>query len=186
MSAERLSRKYHHSPRPPLVESESRQQISLCQVENAQLHATRVAFRRSLRLATCQSENSALSSRTSRSVSRRATPCRPGEATSASSRLRSAQSASIARSLSSRDIRLIANVIPTSIIWSIKCPPARPNRRTAGENALRLQQPHSNSPEPSDLSSESLAKEDCPAGRRFAATHFGMLPYHSSNAAKLK
>ncbi len=129
MSAERLSRKYHHSPRPPLVESESRQQISLCQVENAQLHATRVAFRRSLRLATCQSENSALSSRTSRSVSRRATPCRPGEATSASSRLRSAQSASIARSLSSRDMRLIANVIPTSIIWSIKCPPARPNRR---------------------------------------------------------
>src|SRR3989442_10280035 len=102
MSAERLSRKYHHSPGPPLVEFESRQQISLCEVEDAQLHATRAAFRRSLRLVTCQSENSALPSRTSCSVSRKARPCQPGEATSASSRLRSAQSASIARSLSSR------------------------------------------------------------------------------------
>jgi hypothetical protein len=98
------------SPPQSLVKSESAEQIGLPEVQNPQLHAVRLALRRILRLALCQSENLALPSRTSCSVSRRTKPCQPGESVFASSRLKSAQSASIARSLSSRDIRPIGNV----------------------------------------------------------------------------
>ena len=101
--------------------------ISLHQVQNEQLHAFRSALRRILRLAVCHSENLALPSRTSRSVSHRITSCQPGESILASSWLRSAHSASIARSLSVRDIRLIGNVTAMRIVCRTKCPPARRN-----------------------------------------------------------
>jgi len=76
-----------HAPRLALVESEPAQQVGLREVENPQSHVLGPALRRIRRRALCQSENLALPSRTSCSVSRRTAPCQPGDSISASLRV---------------------------------------------------------------------------------------------------
>jgi hypothetical protein len=92
----------------------------------------RAALRRILLLATCQSENFALPARTRLSVSSSAVACQLGESISLSSFVRSAQRVSIARSLSSRDMRLIGKVIAMLQICPIAESPARTNEGSAG------------------------------------------------------
>src|SRR5207249_5144731 len=84
--------------------SESIEQVNLSETEDSKRHASFAALRRIRFLASSQSLNFALPLFIARSASRNACVCHAGDSNRSSSLERSAQSASIARNFSSRDI----------------------------------------------------------------------------------
>src|SRR6266480_7541581 len=88
----------------PLIKAKAIEQVDLSETEDSKRHASFAALRRIRFLASSQSLNFALPLFIARSASRNACACHAGDSNRSSSLERSAQSASIARNFSSRDI----------------------------------------------------------------------------------
>src|SRR5882757_1151777 len=88
----------------PLIKAKAIEQVDLSETEDSKRHASFAALRRIRFLASSQSLNFALPFSIARSASRNACACHAGDSNRSSSLERSAQSASIARNFSSRDI----------------------------------------------------------------------------------
>jgi hypothetical protein len=104
VGAKRLQKIPPNAAALPLVELKTSQQVGFRQTKNSKCHASLAALRRIRFLASSQFPNWAFRVFTMRSASRNAFSCHTGELSRSSSCDRSAQSASIARNFSWRDI----------------------------------------------------------------------------------